>query len=242
MYSTLSFLYVIFIPILASVLLLLNYILSKKSKNPEFDKLSTYESGFDAQKSMIGAPFNVGYYQVIIAFLLFDVDLCLFFPFVSLAGTSVITSVEIFVAIISTLIFFIGLIYDLSNGLADYAQPNKIKNFSSKFSPLQGKFSSKFSPHQGKLLQKRGYSTKANSVAKLDPWWVTGFSDAGCSFQIRFSERKRSLFNWRVSLEFEVKLPNKYLDLLKTITSFFWWFNLWRQRHCTTSYACFNAL
>ena len=46
-----------------------------------------------------------------------------FFPFVCLAGPiSISTSVETIVAIISTLIFLIGLAYDLAKGLVNYTQ------------------------------------------------------------------------------------------------------------------------
>jgi NADH:ubiquinone oxidoreductase subunit 3 (subunit A) len=111
-----------------------------------------YESGFDAIKGMTKTPFDVKYYQVIIAFLFFDIDVSLFFPFVSLAGTSIITSVEICVAIISTIIFFVGLIYDLTNGLVDYAKAKNPKQF---FSPFRA------NPYHNHF-QSRAYSTKVN--------------------------------------------------------------------------------
>ena len=54
----------------------------------------------------------------------------------------------------STIIFFIGLIYDLSNGLADYTDTNKSKILS----PRSVYFSSN---------QRRDYSTKASSESKM---------------------------------------------------------------------------
>jgi NADH-quinone oxidoreductase subunit A len=184
MYNTLSLFYVIFIPILAIVLLLLNFFLAKKAKTPDVQKFSTYESGFDAIQGITRVPFDVRYFKVIIAFLFFDIDVNLFFPFVSLAGTSIITSIEVTVAIISTIIFFIGLIYDLTNGLADYAQSNK----SSKLSPRSVYFTGN---------QRRGYSTKAssdsnlNSLSNLSSLVVSGFCDAESSFMIRFTQSSK---------------------------------------------------
>jgi NADH-quinone oxidoreductase subunit A len=178
MFNTLSLVYVIFIFILAGVLLFLNYILAYNPKNPDVQKHSQYESGFDAIQGITKAPFDARYFRVIIAFLIFDVDIALFFPFVSLAGTSIITSVEIWVAIISTVIFFIGLVYDLINGMLDYAnQQNKPTNLT----PRSVYFSSN---------QRRNYSTKANKDLNLNPLMGYGFS--GWWIKLYSQSKKRS--------------------------------------------------
>jgi hypothetical protein len=48
---------------------------------------------------------------------------------------------------------------------------------------------------------------KNNSL--IDPWWITGFTDAEGSFQIVIREDTRQKINWRVSPAFQIKLHIK---------------------------------
>ena len=56
---------------------------------------------------------------------------------------------------------------------------------------------------------------------KLNPWFVTGFSDAESSFQINIRKRPENLVGWRVSARFEIYLDEKDLALLNLIKSYF---------------------
>jgi len=67
----------IIVSILAVVLALLAYILGQQS--PDFEKLSSYECGFQ-RFSPINLPFNVQFYRVAILFLIFDIEIAFLFP------------------------------------------------------------------------------------------------------------------------------------------------------------------
>jgi len=63
--------------ILSVILAVLAYILG--SQNPDFEKLSAYECGFQ-RFSPINLPFNIQFYRVAILFLIFDIEIAFLFP------------------------------------------------------------------------------------------------------------------------------------------------------------------
>jgi len=65
---------------------------------------------------------------------------------------------------------------------------------------------------------KRVFSTNNND--KLDPNWITGFSDAEGCFTVIISKRKDTL-NWRVSVSFEINLHIKDIEILHKIKNYF---------------------
>lgn len=66
--------------------------------------------------------------------------------------------------------------------------------------------------------QCRCYSTQVN---KLNPWFVTGFTDAEGSFMASFSKSSESRFAFRVRAIFQIELHEKDLEILKSIQTFF---------------------
>jgi NADH-ubiquinone oxidoreductase chain 3 len=122
MFNQLSFTYFIFIPVLAIILLLLNYILAVSK--PDIQKISTYESGFEPIPNITSGLYTVIYTGPIIIFLIFDTDITLMFPLVSIINTNIdiISNFEIFIGIISTVIFIIGLAFDLIGGILDFTK------------------------------------------------------------------------------------------------------------------------
>ena len=54
----------------------------------ESETLSEYECGFEPFDNAIKQPFTIHFYLVGILFLLFDVEICLFFPWVFYSGRS----------------------------------------------------------------------------------------------------------------------------------------------------------
>lgn len=63
------------------------------------------------------------------------------------------------------------------------------------------------------------YSTSINKDNNLDPYWVTGFTDAEGCFSVIIS--KRSNLNWRVQASFEINLHIKDIEILYLIKNFF---------------------
>jgi len=67
-----------------------------------------------------------------------------------------------------------------------------------------------------KLNNKKYYTTKTH----IDPWFITGFTDAEGSFMVHLVKDKRNL-QWRVWLNFVIGLHKSDLALLKDIQTFF---------------------
>jgi LAGLIDADG DNA endonuclease family protein len=65
------------------------------------------------------------------------------------------------------------------------------------------------------------YSTHSNSLQKLNPYWVTGFSVGEACFSIDISKVKDHNLGWKITPNFSIGLHSKDLALIKEIQSFF---------------------
>ena len=72
-----------------------------------------------------------------------------------------------------------------------------------------------------KVNSRRNYSTLKNKIderlAQVDPWFITGFTDAEGSFQIILREDIRQKTNWRINAAFQIKLHIKDITLLRCL-------------------------
>ena len=95
--------------------IVINYIASPKNPDPE--KLSTYECGFEAFNDS-RMEFDVRFYLVAILFIIFDLEIAFLFPWAISLGT-----IGIF-GFISMMIFLfiltIGFIYEWKKGALDW--------------------------------------------------------------------------------------------------------------------------
>ena len=71
------FVYIIFSGVLGSIIIILSYLLV--NQNPESEKLSTYECGFEPYEDSRN-KFNIKFYTVAILFLLFDIEIIFILP------------------------------------------------------------------------------------------------------------------------------------------------------------------
>lgn len=67
----------------------------------------------------------------------------------------------------------------------------------------------------------KAYSTNSKGSPKLDPYWVTGFSDAESTFSIEISKAEKFLLGWKISPIYSIGLHSKDLALIEDIQSFF---------------------
>lgn len=82
------------------------------------DKLSAYECGFDPF-SDAREPFNVKFYLLAVLFLIFDVEVCFFFPFaISIRVLPVIGVCSMYVFV---LLLVVGFLYEWRKGCLDWA-------------------------------------------------------------------------------------------------------------------------
>ena len=95
--------------------IVINYIASPKNPDPE--KLSTYECGFEAFSDS-RLQFDVRFYLVAILFIIFDLEIAFLFPWaISLGSIGILgfTSMMIFLFILT-----IGFIYEWKKGALDW--------------------------------------------------------------------------------------------------------------------------
>jgi NADH:ubiquinone oxidoreductase subunit 3 (subunit A) len=109
----------IFIPILISILLFLNFLLAPS--NVDAEKISIYECGFTSVYGQTRKPFHINFYVVAIFFLVFDLELILLFPI-----AVCLTQVGLYgftVAIIFFVVLTIGFIMEISSGALKINNP-----------------------------------------------------------------------------------------------------------------------
>lgn len=68
--------------------------------------------------------------------------------------------------------------------------------------------------------QVRHYSVKPRNI-KLNPWWVTGFTDAEGSFSMSIYRSKTAAIGWTIEPSFSITLHKRDLELLNSIKTFF---------------------
>lgn len=92
-----------------------------RPSHPNPQKLSTYESG----EEPVGSPwvqFNNRFYLIALAFIIFDVELVLLFPWATVykqLGWYAFWGMMFFAGIL-----ILGLVYDWAKGLLDWEKPN----------------------------------------------------------------------------------------------------------------------
>ena len=100
---------------LSLAFIMINFILSPKNPDPE--KLSAYECGFEAFDDARGR-FDVRFYLVAILFIIFDLEVAFLFPWaISLGSIGILgfSSMTIFLFILT-----IGFIYEWKKGALDW--------------------------------------------------------------------------------------------------------------------------
>ena len=112
-FSIILFLIIAFV--LSCSLIVINFVLSPKNPDPE--KLSAYECGFDPFEDS-RMEFDVRFYLVAILFIIFDLEIAFLFPWaISLGNIGLLgfSSMMIFLFILT-----IGFIYEWKKGALDW--------------------------------------------------------------------------------------------------------------------------
>lgn len=97
------------------IALVINYLVAPRNPDPE--KLSPYESGFEAFEDA-RMRFDVRYYLVAILFIVFDLEIAFFFPWAVVLdeiGATGFVAMAIFLAIL-----VIGFIYEWKKGALEW--------------------------------------------------------------------------------------------------------------------------
>ena len=72
-------------------------------------------------------------------------------------------------------------------------------------------------PTKNLIKNNQGYRYLSNNACLINPWWITGFTDAEGSFQISVRKDTRQKINWRVGPAFQIKLHIKDISILEEI-------------------------
>ena len=119
----------IVVPILAFILLILNFILAPN--RPDYEKVLTYECGFSPILGQTRNTFHISFFLIALAFLILDLEILLFFPIsVSL---SQIGTFGLVIALIFFIILTIGYVIEILAG--NLKVSNHSLNNNSRFDP-----------------------------------------------------------------------------------------------------------
>nr|UEX92997.1 NADH dehydrogenase subunit 3 [Paramarasmius palmivorus] len=121
--NNLLFLFIL-VPILAIVLLLLNFLLA--SHKPDEAKVSQYECGFNAIEGQTRSTFQIHFYIVGLLFLVFDLEILLIFP-----AAVCLYQVSVFgfsVAMIFFIVLTIGFVLEIGSGAISLSNTDNINN------------------------------------------------------------------------------------------------------------------
>lgn len=102
----------IFVPVLVMILLVLNLLLAVHK--PDTEKVTPYECGFNPIYGQVRAPFAIQYYLVGILFLIFDLEIAVFYP---LAVTLYqVSTYGFWVGMLFLILLTIGFVYEYGKG------------------------------------------------------------------------------------------------------------------------------
>ena len=102
----------IFVPVLAGILLLLNFLLAPK--NAYESKVSAYECGFSPIYGQTRSVFHINFFLVALLFLIFDLEVLLLYPL-----AVVLYQVSVFgfaIALIFFSVLTIGFVLEIGSG------------------------------------------------------------------------------------------------------------------------------
>nr|YP_010273947.1 NADH dehydrogenase subunit 3 [Bulinus nasutus]QYJ56650.1 NADH dehydrogenase subunit 3 [Bulinus nasutus] len=103
--------------VLSTMMLFLSWILSFKSNNNS-ESLTPFECGFEPLSEM-RSPFSIRFFLLIILFLIFDIEISLIFPIISMLIISKKFS-TIFSFMVFLIILLFGIFHEWNEGAIDW--------------------------------------------------------------------------------------------------------------------------
>nr|UJG10808.1 NADH dehydrogenase subunit 3 [Ips subelongatus]UUG47413.1 NADH dehydrogenase subunit 3 [Ips subelongatus]UUG47517.1 NADH dehydrogenase subunit 3 [Ips subelongatus]UUG47582.1 NADH dehydrogenase subunit 3 [Ips subelongatus]UUG47634.1 NADH dehydrogenase subunit 3 [Ips subelongatus] len=106
--------------IISTILLILTFMLNFISKKSFYDreKNSPFECGFDP-KNLARLPFSLHFFLIAIIFIIFDVELTLFLPFILIFKISNLLTLSLCMSFF-IIILLIGLFHEQNQGSLDW--------------------------------------------------------------------------------------------------------------------------
>lgn len=105
-------LFILFVPILVVILLIANLLLAVHQ--PDTEKVTAYECGFQPIYGQTRNPFTISYYVVAMLFLIFDIEILVVWPLaVSLYS---VQAYGFWIAMIFFVILAVGFVFEIGSG------------------------------------------------------------------------------------------------------------------------------
>jgi len=121
--STLS-LFIIIVPILVTVLLVVNLLLAVH--RPDSEKVTPFECGIESVTNQTRAQFSIAYYLVGVLFLVMDIELFVSYPYI--AGLYNLQGYGFWVFLAFFGILTLGFVYEIASGALYFTdQRSKVK-------------------------------------------------------------------------------------------------------------------
>lgn len=122
--------FLIFVPILATVLLLINFVLAPHL--PDKNKDAQFECGFSSFTQMSRLPFSVSFFVYALLFLLFDLEILLVYPYVVSAYNNSIYGLV--VMLVFFILLTIGFVFELGKkALQIDSRQTDVSNYNNPF-------------------------------------------------------------------------------------------------------------
>lgn len=102
----------LFIPLLTTILLLINFIFA--THLPYQEKGSTFECGFHSFLGQNRSQFNIAFFIYGLLFLLFDIEILLVYPYI--VSTYINGTYGLFIILIFLSILTLGFVFELGKG------------------------------------------------------------------------------------------------------------------------------
>nr|ATW72364.1 NADH dehydrogenase subunit 3 [Dolabella auricularia] len=110
----------IFFAIILSFALLIVYFLVKYIEYTDpSEKMTSFECGFDPLSKM-RAPFSTRFFLLVVLFLIFDVEVALLFPILSIMTISSSSFILMIALLLFLLILLLGMFHEWNEGALDW--------------------------------------------------------------------------------------------------------------------------
>ncbi|YP_003696.1 NADH dehydrogenase subunit 3 (mitochondrion) [Aplysia californica] len=110
---------ILFSSILCSALLIIYYLVSYIEYTSPSEKMTSFECGFDPLSKM-RAPFSTRFFLLVVLFLIFDVEVALLFPILSLMMLNSVSFMLMVALLLFLVILLFGMFHEWNEGALDW--------------------------------------------------------------------------------------------------------------------------
>nr|ABJ55865.1 NADH dehydrogenase subunit 3 [Aplysia vaccaria] len=110
---------IVFTMVLSAILLFVYYMVSYIEYTSPSEKMTSFECGFDPLSKM-RAPFSTRFFLLVVLFLIFDVEVALLFPILSLMMLNSVSFILMVALLLFLVILLFGMFHEWNEGALDW--------------------------------------------------------------------------------------------------------------------------